>query len=239
MGFGITYALNRLGVRAISIYVAVGIGIWFAFFHSGVHPTMTGVLLGLLTPAREWVGPESLRLSVADLAARLEDDGTASPEEYSLIAFAARESISPLERLETGLHPWVGFVIMPLFALANAAVHVEVDELTHSVALAVALGLLLGKPIGIVLFSYLAIRLGVAKLPDGVNWWVLLGGGILAGIGFTMSLFIAGLALGSDEHLLAAGKIGTLTGSVLSALLGAAVLLVVLRGKTGPKTQND
>jgi NhaA family Na+:H+ antiporter len=79
LGFGITYALNRLGVRAISVYVAVGIGIWFAFFHSGVHPTMTGVLLGLLTPAREWVGPEALRLSVADLAARLEDDGGAEP----------------------------------------------------------------------------------------------------------------------------------------------------------------
>ena len=87
---------------------------------------------------------------------------------------------------------------MPLFALANAGVRVEIGELTHPVALAVALGLLLGKPIGIVLFSYLAVRLGVAKLPEGVNWWVLLGGGFLAGIGFTMSLFIAGLALGGD-----------------------------------------
>jgi NhaA family Na+:H+ antiporter len=231
MGFGITYALNRLGVRAISVYVAIGIGIWFAFFCSGVHPTMTGVLLGLLTPAREWVGPEALRLSVADLAARLEDDGTAEPEEYALIAFAAKESISPLERLENGLHPWVGFVIMPLFALANAGVHVEFGELTHPVAVAVALGLLIGKPIGIVLFSYLAVRLGIAKLPEGVNWWVLLGGGFLAGIGFTMSLFVANLALAGDAHLLAAGKIGTLIGSVLSAIAGTAVLLVVLRAR--------
>ena len=95
-----------------------------------------------------------------------------------------------------------------------------------------SLGLLLGKPIGIVLFSYLAVRVGLAKLPEGVNWWVLLGGGFLAGIGFTMSLFIAGLALGGDPHLLAAGKIGTLTGSMCSALVGTAVLLVVLRGRT-------
>ena len=161
---------------------------------------MTGVLLGLLTPSGAWVGPEALRLSVADLAARLEDDGTAEPEEYALIAFAARESISPLERLETALHPWVGFVIMPLFALANAGVRIELGELTHPVAVAVALGLLLGKPIGILLFSYLGVRLGVAKLPEGVNWWVLLGGGLLAGIGFTMSIFITGLALAGDAR---------------------------------------
>jgi NhaA family Na+:H+ antiporter len=231
LGFVVTFTLNRLGVRAISVYVVVGVLIWFAFLHSGVHPTMTGVLLGLLTPAREWVGPEALRLSVADLAARLEEDGTASPEEYALISFAAKESVSPLERLENGLHPWVGFVVMPLFALANAGVHVEAGELAHPVAVAVALGLFLGKPLGILLFSYLAVRTGVAKLPQGVNWWVLFGGGCLAGIGFTMSLFVADLALGGDAHLLAAGKIGTLTGSLASAVLGTAVLLVVLRGR--------
>jgi NhaA family Na+:H+ antiporter len=229
LGLAATYLLNRLGVRSYWLYVGVGIAVWLAFRDSGVHPTMTGVILGLLAPAREWVGPEALRLSVVDLAARLEDDGTADPEEYALIAFAAKESISPLERLETRLHPWVGFVVMPLFALANAGVHVELAQLTHPLALAVALGLLLGKPIGIVLFSYLAIRLGVAKLPEGVNWWALLGGGCLAGIGFTMSLFVAGLALGGDAQLLAAGKIGTLAGSVASALVGALVLMTVLR----------
>jgi len=229
LGLVVITALNRLGVRAIGVYAIVGVGIWMAFFHSGVHPTMTGVLLGLFTPAREWVGPEALRLSAVDLAARLEKDGTAEPAEYALIAFAAKESISPLERLEHALHPWVGFVIMPLFALANAGVHIEAGELTHPVALAVVLGLFLGKPVGIVLFSYLAVRLGIAKLPQGVNWWILLGGGLLAGIGFTMSLFVANLALGGDEHLLAAGKLGTLTGSVLSAGVGFGVLLLVLR----------
>jgi NhaA family Na+:H+ antiporter len=229
LGFVVAAALNRLGVRAIGVYVVVGVGIWLAFFHSGIHPTMTGVLLGLLTPAREWVGPEALRLSVVDLAVKLEEDGTAEPAEYALIAFAAKESISPLERLEHVLHPWVGFVIMPLFALANAGVHIQAGELTHPVALAVGLGLLIGKPVGILIFSYLAVRLGIARLPQGVNWWVLLGGGILAGIGFTMSLFVASLALGGDQQLLAAGKLGTLTGSALSAVVGIVVLLLVLR----------
>jgi NhaA family Na+:H+ antiporter len=120
---------------------------------------------------------------------------------------------------------------MPILALANAGVHIEMSELTHPVSVAVALGLFLGKPIGILLFSYLAVRLGLAKLPQGVTWWVLLGGGFLAGIGFTMSLFVAGLALGSDAPLLAAGKIGTLTGSLLSAIVGSVVLLVALRGR--------
>ena len=185
-------------------------------------------LLGLLTPSREWVGREALRLSLTDLTARLEQDEGADPEELAVIAFAARESVSPLERIEGALHPWVGFVIMPLFALANAGVHIEAGELTQPVAVAVALGLFLGKPIGVVLFGYLAVRFGIAKLPHGVNWWVLLGGGFLAGIGFTMSLFVAGLALGNDAQLHDAGKIGTLTGSVLSAIAGTAVLLIAL-----------
>ncbi len=237
VGFGIVFLLTRLGVRTISVYMLVGVGIWLAFFYSGVHPTMTGVILGLMTPSREWVGPEALRLSVADLAARLEDDGTAEPAEYAVIAFAAKESVSPLERIETRLHPWVGFVIMPLFALANAGVPIDTREMSSPIALAVAISLFLGKPIGVVLFSYLAVRLGIAKLPQGVNWWVLLGGGFLAGIGFTMSLFVAGLAFKETPELLAAGKIGTLLGSLCSAVVGTAILLVVLRGrKASPQT---
>lgn len=230
LGFALTFALNRAGVRAISVYVVVGVGVWLAIYASGVHPTMTGVLLGLLTPAAEWVGRDSLRLALTDVAARLEH-GDSTPNELAAVAFAARESVSPLERLETGLHPWVGFVVMPLFALANAGVKVEPGQLTDPVAAAAAVGLLAGKPLGVLLFSFLAVRLGVARLPDGVNWWALFGGGCLAGIGFTMSLFVAGLAFPGETHepLLAAAKVGTLAGSALSAVLGATVLLVVLR----------
>jgi NhaA family Na+:H+ antiporter len=118
--------------------------------------------------------------------------------------------------------PWVAFGIMPLFALANAGVRVEWPALASPVASAIAAGLVLGKPLGIVAFSAAAVLLGLARLPDGVNWKVMIGAGFLAGIGFTMSLFIAGLAL--KDELLAHAKIGTLAGSALSAIAGFALL---------------
>lgn len=231
-GFGLVYLLNRLGVRPITVYVLVGAGVWLAVYKSGVHPTIAGVLLGLLTPPSAWVGREALRLSVVDLAARIEDVHT-DPDagELQTVAFAARESVSPLERLETGLHPWVGFVIMPLFALANAGVEIELSAITESVSVATALALFLGKPVGVVLFSFLAVRFGIAKLPQGVTWPMLLGGGFLAGIGFTMSLFVAGLAFPIDLHprLLTDAKIGIILGSLCSAVAGVAILVLALR----------
>jgi NhaA family Na+:H+ antiporter len=138
-----------------------------------------------------------------------------------------------MERLEAALHPWVSFVIMPLFAFANAGVPIEAGAFTDSVAIAVVVGLCVGKPVGIVLISWLAVRTGLAKLPEGVSWGILAAGGVLAGIGFTMSLFIAGLAL--SEPLLLAAKIGILTGSALCAVLGSALLLWLLprREQTG------
>jgi NhaA family Na+:H+ antiporter len=229
LGFGLTYGLNRSGVRAVPVYVVVGAFIWLAVYKSGVHPTIAGVMLGLLTPASAWVGDKTLTEVLRDALSQNPEKGRDRHDTLREVGFAAREGVSPLERLEIGLHPWVAFLIMPLFALANAGVHVEANELENPVARAVAFGLLVGKPIGVLLFSYLAVRLGIAALPQGVNWWVLLGGGCLAGIGFTMSLFVANLAFeGYDPHLLAAGKIGTLTGSIASALLGIAILLVVL-----------
>jgi NhaA family Na+:H+ antiporter len=124
---------------------------------------------------------------------------------------------------------------MPLFALANAGVRVEPAAVAEPVAVAVALGLLLGKPVGVLLFSFLAVKSRVARLPEGVSWTVLLGGGFLAGIGFTMSLFVANLAFASHPQLLADAKVGVLAGSVLGALVGATFLVVALRGRgAGP-----
>lgn len=227
-GLGGVFLLNRLGVRAVWVYAVVGGFVWLAMLKSGVHPTIAGVILGLMTPARAWVGEDTLRMVATDLVAKIEaaDLHPETPELMTL-AFAAHETVSPLERLETLLHPWVGFVVMPLFALANAGVAVKLAAVTDSVAIAVAVGLFVGKPVGVVLFSWLAVRAGVAKLPAGVNWWMMLGGGFLAGIGFTMSLFVAGLALEGD--LLTAGKIGTLCGSVASATVGATILVFALR----------
>lgn len=230
-GLALTVILNHLGVRSVAVYTVVGAGVWLAMYRSGGHPTIAGVLLGLMTPAGAWVSRMALLRSITELQARLESNpgDDLAVEDLNVLAFAATESVSPLERLEHVLHPWAGFLVMPLFALANAGVHIDVGELTHPVALAVALGLFLGKPVGVLLFSFVAVKAGIAKLPQGVTWSVLAGGSCLAGIGFTMSLFVAGLALGDDPRMLAAGKIGTLVGSVCSAVLGTLILVLVLR----------
>ena len=230
LGFVLTYVLNRVGVRAISVYVLIGMLIWLAVYQSGIHPTVAGVMLGLMTPPSAWVGRDALRLSLMDVVTRIENpDSDPGNGELAVLAFAARESVSPLERLEHGLHPWVGFVIMPLFALANAGVHLELGAITEAVSIATAVALVVGKPVGVVLFSLLAVRLGLARLPQGVNVPVLLAGGCLAGIGFTMSLFVAGLAFDGHPILLADAKIGVMLGSTCSALLGSTLLLLTLK----------
>ena len=188
--------LKRAGVTAYAAYVLVGIAVWLATLASGVHATVAGVLLGLLTPTRIEGGPP----------------GT---------------SISPIQQLTRLLHPWSAFVVMPVFALANAGLVLEADSLGDPVArrvtLAVALGLLVGKPLGITLFSWLAVRAGLAALPAGVGWGSLLGAGILGGIGFTMALFITSLAF-PNEALAAASKLGVIAASVAAAILGIACL---------------
>lgn len=133
-----------------------------------------------------------------------------------------RETLSPVERLEMALHPWVGFVIMPLFALANAGLTLSFNHLGGPVTLAVFMGFVLGKPTGILLFSWLALRLRIAILPPGLSWPLLAGGGLLAGIGFTMALFIANMAF--DQSLIDGAKLGIFLASVCSALAGLAVL---------------
>jgi NhaA family Na+:H+ antiporter len=233
-GFAVVYAFHRIGVRSIGVYTFVGAGIWLAFLQSGVHPTVAGVLLGILTPAEAWVGRESLA-DVLQAAWRRATDDDGEPRVTSADAgptrFAAREAVSPLERLESGLHPWVAFVIMPLFAHANAGVALRLSGLGDPVAIAVAAGLAVGKPVGIMLLCVVAIRLRVTRLPEGVTWGMLAGGACLAGIGFTMALFLNALAfpVGEFAALESAGKIGTLAGSVISAALGAVVLWSAIR----------
>jgi NhaA family Na+:H+ antiporter len=186
---------------------------------SGVHPTLAGVLLGLLTPARPIVRQRVFLDVVGDLFARLRQTREGEPQPVT-------EMVSPAERLENKLHPWVAFAIMPLFALTNADVRIEFARLASPLAVSVVVGLVLGKPLGIVLFSWASVRLGLARLPHGVTWKVMLGAGCLGGIGFTMSLFIAGLAFA--DILLAEAKIGILFGSAISAALGCLLLCVYL-----------
>jgi NhaA family Na+:H+ antiporter len=220
-----TLGLERLGVRSLGLYVLCGVLVWFEFHESGVHATIAGVILGLMTPARAYLS-ESLFANMLRRADQVLHGEWSSPPHRPVrvrrLRRAARESLSPLEYLEHLLHPWVSFVIMPLFALANAGVPFSVSDFGEPVAMAVAAGLVVGKPVGIVLFSWLAVRLGLAALPEGISWGVLAGGGLLAGIGFTMALFIAGLAL--DGPTLDAAKVGILGASAVAAILGMLVL---------------
>jgi NhaA family Na+:H+ antiporter len=231
-GFAATWLLNRLGVRTVPMYCLVGVAIWLCTLKSGVHPTVAGVALGLMTPAGAWLERTSF-LDILDRAARVlrSDDGDRAAAErrdaLGELVFAGKEAVSPLERLELTLHPWVGFVIMPIFALANAGVAVSASAILHPVATGVATGLVVGKPLGIVVASWLVVRCGWAVLPSGVSWPVLFGAGCLAVVGFTMSLFIASLSL--EGEMLRAAKAGILLGSALSVLVGMSYLWLQLR----------
>jgi NhaA family Na+:H+ antiporter len=228
-------ALARLGVRSFGIYTALGAAIWFAFHESGIHATIAGVVVGLMTPARAYLSETLFGQMLSRATQVVEGGGFGSlsdrPDRVRRFRQAARELISPVEYLEGLLHPWVAFLIMPLFAFANAGVPFQLSDLGDPVAVAVGISLVIGKPLGIVAVSALAVRLGLASLPEGVGWGALTGGGALAGIGFTMALFIAGLAL--DGAALNAAKVGILAGSLVAAIAGMGILITVLRPKDG------
>jgi len=238
-GLVFIWLLAVLGVRSVGVYVAVGSLVWLEFHESGVHATIAGVALGLMTPARSWVSGTLLG-EIVEKASEL-FSGEADPEEASgalaHMQRAAREAVSPLERLEARLHPWVSFLIMPLFALANAGVPLHLEDLASPIAIAVMLGLVIGKPVGVVLACWLLVKSGLGRLPERLTWPAMIGGGLLAGIGFTMALFIAGLAFssGQDAGMLDQAKVGILCGSAIAAVAGMIVLLLTLP----PATASD
>lgn len=223
---GVVQLFSRLGVRRFPPYIAVGAVAWFALHESGIHATLTGVILGLMTPAKSVLVPEHFREYLHEKKEEFQDGRWASRKHRAAVVKEVqqltRETVSPLEYLEMTLHPWSAYVIMPVFALANAGVLIELSNLGDSVAVAVILGLVVGKPVGIVLLSWLAIRIGWARLPEGLPWSMLISGSCLAGIGFTMALFIDGLAFGADG--LDTAKIGVLVGSAVSGILGMSLL---------------
>lgn len=226
IGLVVILVLARLGVRSFLVYAVLGLAVWFGFLESGIHATIAGVILGLMTPARSYVTPKALA-NALDQTRELVTMGDFDLHTHRIdpireVRRASREVISPLEYLEHTLHPWVAFLILPLFALANAGVPVSPSYITSPIAIAVVLGLLIGKPVGITLASWIAVRLRIADLPHRVDWPTLIGGGLLCGIGFTMALFVASLAL--KDSALEQAKVGVLSGSVLSAALGMSLL---------------
>jgi NhaA family Na+:H+ antiporter len=220
-------AWGVVGIAGVSALARLGV------HESGIHATIAGVVIGLMTPARAYLS-ESLFGQILSRATQVLQGGGfegLSDRAGRVRRFqrAARELISPVEYLEGLLHPWVAFLIMPLFAFANAGVPFQLSDLGDPVAVAVGISLVIGKPLGILAVSALAVRLGLAGLPDGVGWGAVAGGGLLAGIGFTMALFIAGLAL--DGAALNAAKVGILAGSTVAAIAGVGFLIAVLRPK--------
>lgn len=227
--------LNVAGVRRPGPYVALGFVLWLAVLMSGVHATIAGVLLALTIPARRQLDTfeflQRARLFLEEFAEDLHPDRAAPTADQRAVLHSlehASENVqSPLTRLEHELHPWVAFLVMPLFALANAGVSLGGNAaalLAGPVTIGTIAGLLLGKPLGVLGGAWLASRTGLAELPAGVRWGQLAGVAILCGIGFTMSLFIANLAFGEGE-LLDEAKVGILVGSLLSGVAGALVLV--------------
>lgn len=214
------------GIRGFPVYFLLGSFIWVAVDASGVHATATGVVLGLMTPARRWVTDDRLYAILDQVVAHptaLEHGGdTRDRETLQIAEIAARETLSPVERLEMALHPWVSFVILPLFALSNAGMTLGEGQSAGTLTLAVVLGAVVGKPVGVLAFAWLAMRSGVALRAPGLAWRHMLGGSLLAGIGFTMALFIANLAF--DHTQLYEAKLGILLASLGAAVAGLAVL---------------
>jgi NhaA family Na+:H+ antiporter len=225
---------NASGVRRAAAYLVPGVLLWLAFLQSGIHATVAGVVLAMTIPSRTRVH-EAEFLAVARSAID-EFDAACQPGETVLTNRAQQEAIEALERVSEGvqsplftmehkLHGAVAFFIMPLFALANAGVALGglFDALSVPVTAGVVLGLVLGKPIGITLFSWVAVRLGLATLPAQTSWRALHGVSWLGGIGFTMSLFIAGLAF-ADPALLDSAKVGILGASLVAGVVGWGML---------------
>jgi NhaA family Na+:H+ antiporter len=229
-------AVSVAHVRHPAVYGALGVLLWIAFLESGVHATVAGVLAALTIPSRARIDMRTFRERSRGVLDRLElSDPDPTPhmmsgeQQEAIYALNALvEGVeTPLQRLEHALLPWVTFVIMPVFALANAGVALGgglADAVRHPVTLGVAGGLVIGKLVGVTVFARLAIALGIAERPAGVTNRHILGASALAGIGFTMSLFIASLAFG-ESALLDLAKIGVLGASLLAGLLGTAILL--------------
>jgi NhaA family Na+:H+ antiporter len=222
---------ERIHVRFQLVYVVLGVALWYAIYRAGVHPTIAGVIMGLLTPARPFQRPRAVSAEAHRIADETSDDPEppdADAASWLELAWLSREAVSPMARVEHTLLPWTSFVVVPLFALANAGVPISAAALSAAVGSAVAwgiaAGLVIGKPLGIWLASRLALRTGIGEAPDGLDRLDLLGMGATAGIGFTVALFIADLAYGERPELHDPAVIAILVASVVAGVLGQAVL---------------
>jgi Na+:H+ antiporter, NhaA family len=229
---------NLLGVGRTLVYAVLGIGLWLAFLLSGVHATIAGVILAFTVPAISFINPGAFLERGRYILDRFEQAGekgenVLANEERQAALHALNHATyklePPLHELEHTLHPWVVFAIMPVFALANAGVPLGGglgEALTSPVSLGIVAGLVLGKQLGVTLFAWLAVKSGISELPRGIGWRHVYGTGWLAGIGFTMSLFISDLAF-SDGSLVEIAKLGILAASLIAGVVGWTILRTV------------
>jgi NhaA family Na+:H+ antiporter len=236
--------LLLIGIRSTLAYVVFGTIIWFTVAGSGIHPTLTGLILGLMTPARSWVSDDRLHAILNRVVAYPPGDhwseNPAARRDLLRAGIATREALSPVVRHELHLHPFVAFLILPLFALANAGLPLSMTKVDWPLVTSIIISFALGKPLGVMLFSYLSVKLHLAERPPELSWSVLLAGSLLTGIGFTMALFIAELAFSSV--LLNSAKLGILIASFISAaggLLALAGLTKVYKGIRHHKAERN
>jgi NhaA family Na+:H+ antiporter len=221
---------RALEVRLDAVYVLLGVTAWVATRASGLSATVAGVAMAVLTPAVAFQHPAAVSDEARRVAERTVDDPDPPDADAHLwlrLAGLSRETVSPLARLEALLHPWASYAIVPLFALANTGIALSASAISEaaqgSVAWGVILGRVVGKPIGISLAVWLAVRAGIGRLPSGLSWRVLPGAAMLAGMGFTVALFVTSLAFPTDEPRQAA-TLAILAGSVLAGAMGAVLL---------------
>lgn len=229
LGFIIIGMLQYLGIRNLLVFFFSGIVVWFLVEQSGIHATIVGVVLGFITPTKKWVDDSLLRTILEHVVGYSPGDHWSGDTEgrnaLQIAVVAAREALSPLERLEIILHPWVSYLIVPLFVLANAGITITANNLCSRVTLAIILGFVLGKPIGVFSFSWIAVRMRIAIRPTGLTWSLLAAGSLLAGIGFTMALFMAELSFAGD--VLSNAKVGILVGSLICGSIGLLILALI------------
>jgi NhaA family Na+:H+ antiporter len=233
-GLIVVWVAGKVNVRAMWFYVPAALVIWYFTLESGVHATLAGVALGFITPARPYYRPEEFdqrsRAILDQYPLEEVADGRAqehADHEALLLSDIAAEAVAPLTRLEHKLVAWSSFVIVPVFALANAGVDLRGigfgEALQSTVALGVALGLVIGKTVGISLAAYAAVRFGLGKLPPRTTWPHVVGLAAVAGIGFTVALFVTGLAF-DDPHFTDLAKVGIFAGSLAAGVLGTVLL---------------
>ncbi len=219
IGVSASVVARRLGVQSVLLYVVVGISIWLGLYQGGVHPTLAGVVMGLLTPA--------VALKQTDFVDIEEFPESSASVDPSSLGNKARDSVSVVEWLQHVLHPWSSFLIVPIFALANSGIHLSLDGLGDAAGSAITwgvfFGLILGKPLGVALATRIAVRSGMSDRPEGSTTRQIVGVGMAAGIGFTVAMFITELAL-TDPIQQENAKLAILLASVVAA--GLSMLLL-------------